>query len=136
MEIVSKKGVSGVVKVMLDMILVGGATMLISLPMSLKWCFENLQWGRGENYWFLLVFLFFTGVCVLVIVYQHATSLQRIAIMALLVSVAYIIKILLYITFLTIVVAMVFLLVGLAGLVFSELFRQAVEVKEENDLTI
>ncbi|MBP2654679.1 MAG: hypothetical protein H6Q73_2248 [Firmicutes bacterium] len=153
MEIVSKKGISGAVKYMLDMILAGGAAIVISLPVCLKWCFENLAWSAGENYWFLLGFLFVTGAFGLVMVYelrrmfrsindrkpfqrQNATCLKRIAIMALFISAAYIIKIIFYISFLTIIVALGFLLFGLAGLVFSEVFSQAIEVKEENDLTI
>ena len=153
MKIVSPKGVSGAVKYMLDVILVVGVFILISLPAGLKWCFENIIWSTGENYWFLLVFLYLTGVLGLVMVYelrrifkninnhdpftkQNTISLNRIASMSLLISAAYVVKILFFISFLTIIVAAVFLLVGLAGLVFSQLFRQAVEVKEENDLTI
>lgn len=153
MEIVSEKGVSGAVKYLLDVILAAGAVTVIGLPLGLKWCFENIIWTAGENYWFLLVFLFVTGALGLVMVAelrrmfcrinehkpfqrQNATSLKRIAVMALLISAAYIVKIIFYISFLTIVVAVAFLVFGLAGLVFSELFRQAVEVKEENDLTI
>jgi ABC-type multidrug transport system fused ATPase/permease subunit len=153
LEIISEKGVSGAVKHMLDIILVSGAAIIISLPTTLKWCFANLVWSAGENYWFLLVFLVVTGVFSLVMVYelrrifhnissrkpfqqQNAISLKRIATMALFISIAYIIKIFFYISFLTIIIAMAFLVFGLAGLVFSEVFRQAVEVKEENDLTI
>ncbi len=153
MEIVDKRGVSGVVKLMLDLALVGGAAGILSLPYTLGWCFDNLDWSVGENYQFLMVFLFLTGVLALGMVYelrrmfqsinnhepfqrQNATSLRRIAVMALLISAAYLVKIMVYISFLTIIVAIVFLLFGLAGMVFSELFRQAVEVKEENDLTI
>jgi hypothetical protein len=152
-EIVSEKGVSGVVKYMLDMVLAGGVLAVIGLPVGLKWCFENIAWSNGENYWFLLVFLFLTGIFGLVMVHElrqifrrindhepfqrhNATSLKRIASMSLCISAAYVIKIIFYISFLTIIVALVFLLFGLAGLVFSELFKQAVEVKEENDLTI
>lgn len=153
MEIVGEKGVSGIVKYMLDLVLAVGAAILLSLPYSLRWCFENLAWSAGENYWFLLVFLTITGILGLAMIYElrrlfqninnhepfqgrNATSLRRIAVMALLISAAYLIKIVFYISFLTIIVAGVFLVFGLAGMVFSELFRRAVEVKEENDLTI
>jgi hypothetical protein len=152
-QIVSEKGVSGAVKYLLDIILVVGAISVAGLPFSLKWGFENITWTAGENYWFLVVLLFGTGILAIGMVFelrqifcrinehkpfqrQNATSLKRIAVMALLISAAYIIKIIFYISFLTIVVAIAFLVFGLAGLVFSELFGQAVEVKEENDLTI
>lgn len=153
MEIVSEKGISGAVKYLLDMILVVGAVCVISLPVSLKWCFENSTWTAGENYWFLLLFLVATGVLGIVMVFElrqvfcrinehkpfqrkNAVSFKRIALLALCISVSYIIKIIFYISFLTIIVAVAFLVFGLSGLVFSEIFRQAVEVKEENDLTI
>lgn len=153
MQIVSEKGVSGAVKYLLDIILVVGAISVAGLPFSLKWGFENITWTAGEDYWFLVVFLFGTGILAIGMVFelrqifcrinehkpfqrQNATSLKRIAVMALFISAAYIVKIIFYISFLTIVVAIAFLVFGLAGLVFSELFGQAVEVKEENDLTI
>lgn len=153
MHIVSEKGVSGAVKYLLDIILAVGAVSIAGLPFSLKWGFENITWTAGENYWFLLVFLFGTGIVGIGMVFElqqifrrinehkpfqrkNAASLKRIAVMALFISAAYILKIIFYISFLTIVVAIAFLVFGLAGLVFSELFGQAVEVKEENDLTI
>jgi hypothetical protein len=152
-EIVSEKGVSGAVKYLLDMILVVGVALVISLPVGLKWCFETNTWTAGENYGFLLGFLFVTGTLGIVMVFelrqmirrinkhkpfqrQNATGLKRIALMALLVSAAYMIKIIFYTSFLTIIVAIAFLVFGLAGLFISELLIQAVEVKEENDLTI
>ncbi len=153
MEIVGKKGISGIVKYFLDLFVLGGVPVILALPVTLRWCFNNRTWSIGENYWFLLVFLCVTGTLGLIMVYelrkifnninnnepfekQNAKSLKTIAVMGLLISAAYIIKIFFYISFLTIVIAAVFLLFGLTGLVFSELFRQAVEVKEENDLTI
>jgi hypothetical protein len=153
MEIVGEKGVSGAVKYILDAIIAGGAAAVVGLPVLLRWCFENVVWTAGENYWFLLAFLFVTGVLGIDMAFElrriflrinvrdpfqrrNAVSLRRIAVSALLISAAYSVKIVFYISFLTIVVAVAFLLFGLAGLVFSELFRQAVEVKEENDLTI
>ena len=153
MEIVSQRGISGIVKYLLDVILVVGTACVFGLPFALGWGFQNITWTMGENYWFLLVFLFATGILGIAMVFelrrmfcrinehkpfqrQNAISLKRIAIVSLLIAAAYIIKIIFYTSFLTIVLAIAFLVFGLAGLVFSELFRQAVEVKEENDLTI
>jgi hypothetical protein len=125
----------------------------ISLPISLSWCYKTYFWTTGQNYWFLLIFLAITGVFCLVIVYElrkifktlkkrepfqrdNVTSLKRIAIMALLISAAYVIKIIFYVSFLTIILMMAFLIMGLFALILSEVFRQAIDVKEENDLTI
>ena len=153
MEIVNERGVSGAVKFLLDRIIAVGAIAVVGLPFGLAWGFEHTTWTAGENYCFLLFFLCGTGVLGIGMVFElrqifrrvnehnpfqrkNAASLKRIAILALGISVAYMIKTVFYISFLTIIVAMAFLVFGLAGLVFSELFRQAVEVKEENDLTI
>lgn len=151
--ILGEKGLSAVVKYMLDLVFAGGMMILISLPISLRWCFNNFFWTTGEHYRFLLIFLAITGTFCLIIVQElrkifktlkqrepfkrdNVTSLKRIAVMAILISAAYLIKIIFYISFLTIIVMMVFLIMGLFALILSEVFRQAIEVKEENDLTI
>jgi len=151
--IIGKNGLSAVVKYMLDLIAIGVAVILLGLPVLLKLCFDAYIWTVGENYWFLLVFLWVTGLLYLGIVYElrkmfqylnqrepfrreNVASLRRIAMLALVISGMYIVKIAFYISFLTIVVAMGALLVGLLALILAEIFRQAIEVKEENDLTI
>jgi hypothetical protein len=138
---------------MLDITFVGGAVILVSLPVSLRWCFDSFVWANRENYNFLLLFLFITGLLCLAIIYElrimlvtlndrdpfrreNVASLKNIAVLALLISLAYVVKIIFYISFLTIIVSMVFLIIGLFSLILSEIFRQAVEVKEENDLTV
>jgi hypothetical protein len=151
--IIEKEGLSAVVKYILDLILIGVAIIILSLPMILRMCFDAYIWTVGENYWFLLVFLWSTGLLYLGIVYElrkmlkrlmqrepfrmeNVVSLKRIAVLAFVISGIYAVKIVLYISFLTIIVAMVALLVGLFALILAEVFRQAIEVKEENELTI
>lgn len=153
MVIIGSRGLSGIVKYVFDIIFIAGVLILLTLPFSLKWCFDNYIWTDGEYYWFLLFFLEFTGIFGLVIVYelrnmfkqinknepfveQNVSSLKKIAIMALLIAAIYVVKIVFYISFLTIILTVAFVIFGLAGLVFSEVFRQAVRFKEENDLTI
>lgn len=153
MVIIGVKGLSSVVKYILDLILIGVAVILVGLPIILRMCFDAYIWAVGENYWFLLVFLWVTGLLYLGIVYElrkmlklliqrdpfnrkNVASLKRTAVLALVISVIYAVKIVFYISFLTIIVAMVALLVGLFALILAEVFRQAIEVKEENELTI
>jgi len=52
------------------------------------------------------------------------------------ISACYVVKTIFYISFLTVIIAMVFIIAGLFCTILSEVFRQAVIVKEENDLTI
>jgi hypothetical protein len=151
--ILGAKGLSGVVKYVFDLTFLLGALVLLTLPFSLKMCFDNYIWTEGEYFWFLFFFLEFTGILGLAIIYelrkmfqqinknepfvrQNVTSLKKIAGLALLIAAAYVVKIIFYISFLTIIIAIAFVIFGLSGLVFSEVFRQAVRFKEENDLTI
>lgn len=107
----------------------------------------------GENYYFLLVFLYFTGLFCLDIVYElrkifktltrmnpfmmdNVKSLKSMAVAAFVISAAYIVKMLFYNTILTMLVTMIFIIAGLFSIILSEVFRQAVIFKEENDLTI
>ena len=153
MVIIGERGLSGFVKSMLDLILATGAMMLLTLPFNLKYCFDNYVWTAGEYYWFLLFFLEITGVLELALVFElrktfyqinknepfvdaTAASFKKIAVLALLISAVYVVKIIWYPSFLTIFLTVAFIIFGLSGLVYSEIFRQAVRFKEENDLTI
>ncbi|WP_110956425.1 DUF2975 domain-containing protein [Anaerosinus massiliensis] len=144
---------AAVVKYILEFILVGVSVLVLGLPIILKICFDNYSWTVGESYWFLLVFLWITGVLYFGVVYElrkmvvrlihrepfmseNVDSLKRIAVLALSISAMYVIKIVFYISFLTVIVTMMAVLIGLFALILAEVFRQAIEVKEENDLTI
>lgn len=153
MLIIGKNGLSGIVKKMLDLIFIGGAGILISLPYSLKWYMTFIDRDNNENYRFLLGFLYVTGIVCLVLVNEirkifksldkvtpfmmdNVKSLNRIAACGFIIAAAYIVKIFFYNSVLTAVLAMAFIIGGLFAVVLAEVFRQAVEAKEENDLTI
>lgn len=153
MQILDEKGLSGVVKRFLDLTFAGGILIFLSLPVSVKWYIGTLYEGTSERYYFLLPFLYVTGFFALLIVYEmrrifktlnrknpfimdNAKSLKRIAVSSFIIAFAYIIKIIFYNSFLTIILAMVFVIAGLFSIILAEVFRQAAMVKEENDLTI
>lgn len=154
MVILGERGLSGLGKYALDLMMVVVVMVLITLPITLRMYFDAYVWKAGENYyWFLLVFLWVSGLLYLGIVYElrkmfkslnqrepfrreNVASLNKIAVLALWISAIYVIKIVFYISLLTVVIAMAALSVGLFALIIAEVFRQAVEVKEENDLTI
>jgi len=153
MRILDQKGFSGIVKHILDLIFLGGIGILLSLPIALKWYLGLMYTRTSENYYFLLCFLFLTGIMALVVVNEirrllknlnqrnpfiraNVKSLNRIAISCLLIAACYLIKIIFYNSFLTIIVTMVFIITGFFSIILAEVFRQAVIVKEENDLTI
>ena len=153
MRILDQKGFSGIVKYILDLIFLGGIGILLSLPIALKWYLGLMYTRTSENYYFLLGFLFLTGILALLVVNEirrllknlnqrnpfirdNVKSLNRIAISCLLIAACYLIKIIFYNSFLTIIVTMVFIITGFFSIILAEVFRQAVIVKEENDLTI
>ncbi len=138
---------------MLDGVFAGGVAIFISLPWSLRLAFNLIKNMFGENYYFLLGFFYFSGFFALALVYDigkifknlnkrnpfimdNVKSLMRMAVASFFISGAYVVKIIFYPTILTIIIAMVFIIAGLFLIVLSEVFRQAVIVKQENDLTI
>ena len=151
--ILDKRGLSGLVKWILDLVLIGGLGILITLPYLLKWYMSVLYETSSENYNFLLGFLYVTGIICIFLVNEirkifktlnrrnpfmldNVKSLNRIGISSFLIAAAYILKIFLYNSVLTVIIAMIFIIAGLFSVVLAEVFRQAIVVKEENDLTI
>lgn len=152
MAILDEKGLSGAVKRLLDLVFFGGIAITATLPISLKWAFA-FRFTYDENYFFLLGFLFFTGVLALLILHEmrrifkmlnrrdpfnmdNVKSLKRIGIASFIIAGAYFVKIIFYISILTIIMSMLFVIIGLFSVILAEVFYQAVIVKEENDLTI
>jgi hypothetical protein len=153
LAILGESGLSGYVKKFLDLIFWGGLCVYVTLPFCLKWYFNYANRYGSENFYFLLVLLYITGFFCLWIVLEirkifktlnrmdpfimgNVRSLNRMGYSAFIIAAAYFVKIFLYNSFLTIIVAMVFLIAGLFCVILAEVFRQAVIYKEENDLTI
>ena len=154
MIILGEKGLSGIVKHLLDLIFIGGIGIYISLPVSLKWYFQRTHDGTDISiYYFLLVLLYVTGALALIIVNEirkifktlnrrnpfmmdNVKSLNRIGIASFLIAFFYIFKIIFFNSILTVIVVMVFIIAGFFSIILAEVFRQAIAVKEENDFTI
>lgn len=153
MKVLDEKGLSGILKRVLELIMLGGALIIAFLPVLLKRYLSSLYLGTDEEYWFLLPFLYITGFLAMVILYNlrrilktlgrkspfiedNVKSLKHIAYSAFAVAFLYILKIIFFNSFLTIILTMVFVIAGLFCIVLAEVFHQAVIVKEENDLTI
>lgn len=153
MDILGEKGLSGLVKRLLDLVFLGGLGILITLPYVLRWYMNALSLTSSENYNFLLGFLYITGVVCLVLVNEirkifktlnrrnpfmldNVKSLNRVGVACFIIAAAYLVKIFFYNSVLTAIITMVFIIAGLFSVVLAEVFRQAIEVKEENDLTI
>lgn len=153
MKILSKHGLSGYVKILLDLVFFGGLLIYITLPFCLKFYLNFFQLSKNENFYFLLGLLYVTGFFCLALVYEmikifktinrknpfqmdNSISLKKISVCSFIIAAAYIVKIFVSNSFLTIIITMIFILAGLFTIILAELFKQAVIYKEENDLTI
>lgn len=153
MRILDEKGLTGVVGHLLEVVMFGGAAILIGLPVLLKWILKVLYVSTGEKYWFLLPFLYITGLLAFIILIQtrkvfktlsrknpfmmdNVKSFKWISRASFAIAFMYVIKVIFFNSFLTMILAMVFVIAGLLSIVIAEVFYQAVIVKEENDLTI
>lgn len=153
MRIIDKRGLSGYVNILLHLVFAGGLGIMLTLPFLLDWYFGRLYFPAQRSFYFLLFFLYFTGAFCLWIVFEmirifktlnrknpfmmdNVTSLRRMAFAAFVIAAAYLLKIILFNSFLTMIITMIFIIAGLFLVILSEVFKQAVEFKEENDLTI
>ncbi len=153
MRILGEKSLSGIVKRFLDLIFLGGIAIILCLPFLLNWYMDYLRGYISERYWFLFPFLYLSGLFALLIVHEmrkvfktlnrmdpfrmdNVKSFKTMSICCFAIAFLYGVKILAFNSFLTIILFMVFIIGGFFLLILSEVFRQAVMVKEENDLTI
>ncbi|WP_088187064.1 DUF2975 domain-containing protein [Desulfosporosinus sp. FKA] len=153
MVILDKNGLSGFTKRILDFIFLGGLGIFITLPYALRWYMNAIYRTSTENYYFLLGFLYITGLVCLGLVNEmrkifktlnrrnpfmmdNVKSLNRVGGSCFIIAAAYLVKIFFYNSVLTAIITMVFIIAGLFAVVLAEVFRQAIAVKEENDLTV
>ncbi|WP_010245292.1 DUF2975 domain-containing protein [Acetivibrio cellulolyticus] len=153
MKVLGADGLSGMVKVLLDAVLIGGTAIFVTLPWCLNLAFDLIKSTYDENYYFLLGFFYITGLFALSLVYEirkifkninqrnpftkdNVKSLKRMAYASFIISGSYVVKIVFFPSILTIIMSMVFVIAGLFSIILAEVFHQAVIVKEENDLTI
>ncbi len=151
--ILDKKGLSGLVKLLIDIIFLVGIGIYLSLPLTLKWYFGLISRISNENYYFLLGFLYLNGAFYIAMVYQmkkifktlnnknpflreNVQSFRQIAVFSIFSALTYVVKIFFYNSILTVIVSAIFIMIGLFSLIMSEVFNEAVYVKEENDMTI
>ncbi len=154
MKVIGEKSIASFVKILLDIIFISGIGVLISLPVSVKWYLMRIYGMREQNnYYYLVALLAVTGFFALGIlreirkifmtlngrdpfVVQNVKSLNRMGIFSFVIAFFYVMKIFILNSFFTIVICMVFVIAGLFSIILAEVFRQAVEVKMENDYTI
>lgn len=107
----------------------------------------------NESFIFMLIFLYFSGICTALILvslhkilknlqdgkildYSNALVLKHLSFLCACLVMAFLVKIILYNSFLTIFSFFVFIILTLFSLILSEVFFQGAFTKEENELTI
>lgn len=155
MRIIGKVSLSFCVRLLTDALLAANVGTLIFLPSVLSYMYDLLaeSYLNMEDVSFLLPFLYVCGtltLAVLVLGHLILRTLEKgqpfdkknpvyfrlLAIVSLMLSAAFFIKVALYGTILTIFCADLFLIFALLSLIMSEIFRQASVIWEEHQLTI
>ena len=154
MKIIGEKSLASFVKLLLDMIFIGGMIILITLPKGLEWYLGRMYYEIGHRTaMFLLGLLYITGALALLIVNEirkifstlkrrnpfmmdNVKSLKYMGIYSFLIAFFYVFKMFFLNSFLTVIIVMIFIIAGFFSIVLGEVFSQAVRAKEENDFTI
>ena len=153
MNILGRKGLSYIFKIILQCILIGGIIILITLPLCLKWYLEFSEIYTAEYFYKTLVLFYISGILALTILYQSIKLLKNInkktpfipenpriihtiGLCSLLIAFLYLIAIFVIKSIFVIILFMIFVILGFMSIILSEIFRKAIEYKEENDLTI
>ena len=151
MKLLDKRGLSGVIEIALDALMVLALFLTITLPWSIPMVTDRVR-GDGwyERY---LIVLLISGIMSELILWQargimhnvnHGKSfslntvrrLRTIGMECIILALIYFAFVFVVTKFFMAVVFVAFSVVGMILLVFAELFRQATEYKSENDMTI
>lgn len=139
-------------KFLLDFMFYSGILVTVSLPFSLKWIGKHLE-RVAENYQEAVIIYFVLGIAGVVLinelrkifrtvlegecfVAENVASLRKMGNWSFFIVLMSIVRSIVYVTMAMAVVILVFLVAGLFSKVLAMVFEEAVQFKEENDLTI
>jgi hypothetical protein len=132
----------------------GGIISVVTLPFSLRWLERYFLFLRMDELYLPMLIVFFTagtfGVLILhqlsrmmktvikrnCFVLSNVTSLKRMGVYSFIISVAFLAKVLFRSTPATMIIILTFFVAGLFCYVLAFVFREAIQYKEENELTI
>lgn len=166
MQVIGKRGLSGLLKHILTFVMILGAGIMVGLPWLLKWFFayeytfyygdlptgQAVQFNQTSYIW-TLIFLYLSAVLAEVLLWQvrkllvhvqndqpfiqeNVLLLRRIGFLCLAFCVLYIPALFLIWSVFAVVVLFVFGVVSCIAFILSALFQKALLYKEENDMTI
>ncbi|MFZ7130882.1 MAG: DUF2975 domain-containing protein [Eubacteriales bacterium] len=155
MKYIGKGSLSSFIKVFIIFLMGVAIGCLIGLPWIFNIFLKMGYFIRSTSFIinYLMVILYITGVVSLIIlnemrkifntleakdpfIYENVHSLKTMSVCAFVIAVVYITKVIVYNSIMTMLVVLVFFLAGLLALVLSEVFKKAINFKEEIDLTV
>lgn len=153
MKIIDRKGVSGILDILLLILLVAGALIYLTIPLWLKGYLDWREVTSESYYRSMLLLLYLAGIPAMAILWQakrlvhnvnnkqafikqNARYLFWIGVSSALIALLFIVFIPQILSIFSVVIVIVFILLSLIGFILAELFSIAVRYKEENELTI
>ncbi len=140
-------------KVLLDLMFYSGCVVLLTVPIWLKLAGTYYSPVLRENYWFMLLTFAASGICGILIVNElrkmmrtvlekncfvraNVKSLRKMSGLSFIIALCFVLKCIFVLTPATLIIVLVFLVAGLFSVVLSCVFAEAIDYKEENELTI
>lgn len=149
-----KKGVVHyIAKIVIDVLFFLSIICVALVPVLSRWLFGWINYSNSSYLQAFTVVLFLSGLCCVYILFnlksmyrsllcgnpfidKNVSHLRKIAVSCAIISLIYIVKCFFMFTLATIVIAAVFMVGCLLCLTLKDLFKQAINYKAENELTI
>ena len=139
-------------KVLVDIMLVGGVVVCIAVPFIMPFLTEHIYYLREFTIPATII-LIFSGLCSLFILWQlramfktllggnpfveaNISCLRRCSVASFLIAIAFTVAIPFRVTLASIIIVIIFALLGLFCLTLKDVFKEAVSYKEETDWTV
>lgn len=148
----NKDTIIKITKYLVDIMFWAGILVTLTLPWSIKWAGQYLD-RLAENYGEIVTIYFVLGILALAIIWElrkmfrtvlarncfvreNVASLKHMSYYSGLIVLMSIVRTIVYTTIAMLVIILVFVIAGLFCQVLAQIFDEAVNYKEENDLTI
>ncbi len=151
MKITGKRSLGSFIEICLKLLMVIGIIIIIGLPYFLQ---KYAEWMHPQiNYYPALIILYVSGIPALIIVYkfikifhtlgqsnpfrmENVEHLKVISICSLIIMLEFMVGIFFITSVFGVVIIGIFAVAWLGAYILSELLKEAIQYKEENDLTI
>lgn len=151
MKVTGKNSISNIIKISLQIILIIGIIIIIFLPFLLKQYSENIN--HIELYFPTIILLYVSGIPALFLINifikmfetlkennpftrNNVKYLKQSSICSIIIAIEYIVGIFITKSIFATVIIGVFIIASLGLYILSKLLEQAIQYKEENELTI